>query len=61
MFRKNYHFEGWQDCGREFHFYQMGITKKEAKVYAKYLISQYNLKSVQYYKIGEIMRINRAT
>lgn len=61
MFRKNYHFEGWQDCGREFHFYKMGITKKEAKVYSKYLIGQYNLKSVQYYKIGKIMRINRAT
>lgn len=61
MFRKNYHFEGWQDCGREFHFYKMGITKKEAKVYAKYLIARYYLKSVQYCVIGKIMRENRAT
>ena len=61
MFRKNYHFVGWQDCGREFHFYASGITKKEAKTYAKYLIAQYNLKTVEYYKIGKIIKENRAT
>ena len=61
MFRKNYHFEGYQDCGREFHFYQMGITKKEAKIYAKYLIAQYQLKFVHYCTIGKIRRIERET
>lgn len=61
MFRKNYHFEGIQDCGRIFHFYKTGITRKEAKVYAKYLIGHYNCKSVQYYTMGKIMEEKRAT
>ena len=61
MFRKNYHFEGYQDCGREFHFYQMGITKKQAETYAKYLIARYGLKKVQYHSMGKIIRKERAT
>jgi hypothetical protein len=61
MFRKNYHFEGTQDCGRILHFYKMGITRKEAKVYAKYLIGQYNCKLVEYYTMGKIMREKRVT
>ncbi len=53
MFRRNYCFEGWQDCGREFHFYKMKITKKEAKTHAKYLIARYNLKRVRYFTMGK--------
>ena len=61
MFRKNYHFEGIQDCGRILHFYKMGITRKEAKFYAKYLISKYNCRLVKYYIVGKIMREERDT
>ena len=61
MFRKNYYFYGHQDCGREFHFYKIGITKKEAEIYAKYLIAQYQLKVVKYCTTGKIRRLERAT
>ena len=61
MFRKNYHFEGIQDCGRIFHFYKMGITHKEAKIYAEYLIAAYSCKLVEYYTMGKIMRQERTT
>ena len=59
MFRKNYHFEVIQDCGRILHFYKMGITRKEAKVHAKYLIGEYNCKYIQYYTMGTIMSVER--
>ena len=61
MFRKDYHFEGIQDCGRILHFYQMKLTRKEAKVYAKYLIGQYHCKFVEYYTMGKTIREKRAT
>lgn len=61
MLRKNYHFEGIQDCGRIFHFYKMKITRKEAKVYAKYLIGRYSCKLVKYYTVGKVMRKERDT
>ena len=56
MFKKNYHFEGLQECGRILHFYQNGITRKEAKNYAQYLIRTYNCTSVEYYTMGTIRR-----
>jgi hypothetical protein len=61
MFKKDYHFEALQVCGRILHFYQIRITRKEAKVYAKYLIGQYNCKIVEYYTMGKIIREKRTT
>lgn len=61
MFKKDYHFEGTQDCGRILHFYKVRLTRKEAKVYAKYLIGRYHCSLVEYYTMGKIMKEKRAT
>ena len=61
MFRKYYHFEGIQDCGRIFHFYPKKMTRKEAKIHAKYLIGQYSCSLVEYYTMGKTMREKRST